>query len=103
MWIRRTQTYRSMLRYHAGTIRNVGNLKRTAKRCGILDTMSISVKEIYERLLICMSQCNYFRKNGKSYRRKHLLQCLHQAQDKEDMEAEKQIADIIKSVENGGD
>ena len=35
-WIRRTQVYRSVLRYHAGKIRNRSNLKRTAHRCGIL-------------------------------------------------------------------
>ena len=95
MWIRRTQTYRSLLRLHAGKIRNVGNLKRSAKRCGILDAMSLSVREIYNRLLICMSQCDYFRKNGNAYRNKHLRKCLQSAQDEEDEEAENQIAAII--------
>jgi hypothetical protein len=73
MWILRTQSYRSLLRYHTGKIRNTGNLKRSAKRCGIPDAMSISIKEIYDRLTICREQCEYFRKNGKEYRRKHLL------------------------------
>ena len=35
-WIRRAQVYRSVLRYHAGKIRNCSNLKRSACRCGIL-------------------------------------------------------------------
>ena len=102
MWIRRTQTYRSLLRFHAGKIRNVGNLKRSAKRCGILDAMSLSVKEIYDRLLICMSQCDYFRKNGKAYRNKHLRDCLQSARDKEDEEAENQIAAIISRERERG-
>ncbi len=35
LWIRRTQVYRSLLKYHAGKIRNQGNLNRTARRCNI--------------------------------------------------------------------
>ena len=35
VWIRRRQVYRSILRYHAGKIRNRGNLKRAARKCGI--------------------------------------------------------------------
>merc|ERR1712155_481212 len=30
VWIRRAQVYRSVLRYHAGKIRNRGNLRRAA-------------------------------------------------------------------------
>ena len=33
--IRRAQMYRSLLRLHAGKIRNIENLKRAARRCGI--------------------------------------------------------------------
>ena len=35
IWIRRCQVYCSILRYHAGKIRNRSNLKRSAQRCGI--------------------------------------------------------------------
>ena len=34
-WIRRAQVYRSLLRFHAGKIRNLGNLNQAARRCGI--------------------------------------------------------------------
>ena len=35
-WTRRAQVYRSLLRLHAGRIRNIGNLKRAARHCGVL-------------------------------------------------------------------
>ena len=72
IWIRRAQCYRSILRYHNGQIKNRGNLKRTARRVGIRSPLSLSVKEIQARLAHCKEQCEYFRKHGKRYRRRHL-------------------------------
>ena len=95
LWIKRTQVYRSLLKYHAGKIRNRGNLKRSARRCGIENALSIPPKVLYERIKVCVEQCDYFRKHGKSYRRKHLYDRLQVAKDKEDDEAEKQILAII--------
>jgi hypothetical protein len=46
VWIKRTQVYQSLLKYHDGRIRNRGNLKRSTQRCGIVDTMSILREEI---------------------------------------------------------
>jgi hypothetical protein len=65
LWIRRTQVYRSLLKYHAGRIKNRGNIKRTARQCKIMDAMSLSIEEIYLRLKACVDQCDHFRKNGK--------------------------------------
>ncbi len=48
LWIRRSQVYWSLLRYHRGLIRNRGNLKRTARRCGILHCFSISIEDILQ-------------------------------------------------------
>jgi hypothetical protein len=41
LWIRRTQVYRSLLKFHAGRIQNQGNLKRSAQRCKIPDAFSL--------------------------------------------------------------
>ncbi len=41
VWIKRTQVYQLLLKYHKGRIRNRGNLKRLAWQCGIVDAMSI--------------------------------------------------------------
>ena len=38
LWMRRMQVYQSLLKYHAGRIKNRGNLKRAARRCQIMET-----------------------------------------------------------------
>ena len=52
-WIRRAQMYRSLLRLHASKIRNIENLKRAARRCGIEKPMKKSLAEIRARLKVC--------------------------------------------------
>ena len=52
-WIRRAQVYRSILRFHAGKIRNRNNLKRAARRCGIVKPLSVPLSEIKDRLKVC--------------------------------------------------
>ncbi len=42
VWIKWTQVYQSLLKYHDRRIRNRDNLKRFAQQCGIVDAMSIS-------------------------------------------------------------
>jgi hypothetical protein len=96
VWIRRTQVYRSLLRYHNGQIQNKGNLKRTARRCGIERCFHLTVEEIALRLKVCIKRCDYFRKNGKKYRKKHLADCLARTRDKEDSKREQEILAIIQ-------
>ena len=95
IWIRRCQVYRSLLRYHAKKIRNRGNLKQTARRCGIRNPLKLSLEEIQERLQVCKEQCKYFRKHGQRYRRKHLQSRLQAAKDRRDEEAEHRILAIL--------
>ncbi len=94
--IRQSQVYRSLLRWHAGKIRNRGNLKRTAQRCRIDAPFSLTVEELRLRLKICKQKCDYFRKHGKRHRRQHLNQCLKEAKDRADDEAEQKILAIIQ-------
>lgn len=96
IWIRRSQVYRSLLRFHAGKIRNRGNLKRAARRCKIHSPFTLSLQEIRLRLRVCKEKCKYFRKHGMKYRRKHLNERLKAAQDREDEEAEQKILAIIQ-------
>jgi hypothetical protein len=96
VWIKRTQVYQSLLKYHEGRIRNRGNLKRLARQCGIVDAMSISQEEINVQLNVCIKQCDHFCKHGMSYRRKHLQRRLTAAREKEDDKAERQILSIIQ-------
>ena len=96
VWIRRCQVYRSLLKFHAGKIRNRGNLKRSARRCGIHNPMRLSLKEIRLRLRVSREKCKYFRKHGQRYRRQHLNKCLDKAREAADDEAEKKILAIIQ-------
>ncbi len=88
--------YRSLLRWHAGKIRNRGNLKRTARRCQIKTPFFLLVEELKLRLKICKRKCDYFRKHGKLHRQQHLNQCLKAAKDREDEDAEWTILAIIQ-------
>ena len=45
-WIRRAQVYRSILRFHAGKIRNRSTLKQAAKRCGVCNPLSMHLSEV---------------------------------------------------------
>jgi hypothetical protein len=96
LWIHQCQVYRSLLRWHAGKIRNRGNLKRTARRCRIKNPFFLSVEELQLRLKICKTKCDYFRKHGKRHRQQHLTQCLEAAKDREDEDAERKILAIIR-------
>ncbi len=95
LWICWTQVYQSLLNYHAGRIRNRGNLNRSAQQCNIVDAFSISIEEIYYRLKACSKMCDYYWKHGHYYRRKHLYSQLDAAREREDEEAASQILAII--------
>ena len=94
-WIRRAQVYRSVLRYHAGKIRNRGNLRRAARRCGIHNPLRMPLNEVRMRLKECKRKCTYFRKHGNRYRRRHLADRLQKARTAKDDSAEKRILEII--------
>jgi hypothetical protein len=96
LWIRRSQVYRALIRYHDGLIRNRGNLKRTARRCGIERCFELSTEDILFRLKACTQKCDYYRRNGKHYRRKHLNDCLARARDKDDSDKEREILAVIQ-------
>jgi hypothetical protein len=67
-----------------------------ARRCGIDSCFQLAVEEILMRLKVCINWCDYFRKNGKHYRRKHLTKCLARTRDREDSEWEWEILEIIQ-------
>jgi hypothetical protein len=79
LWIQHAQAYRSLLHYHHGLIRNIGNLKRMARRCGILRCLSISEDEACLCLRVCEERCDYFRKHRHKHQEEHLQKCLQSA------------------------
>ena len=56
--------YISLLRLHAGKMRNIGNLKRAARRCCIEEPMKKSLAEIRARRKVCKEKCNYSKKHA---------------------------------------
>ena len=70
VWIQRRQVYCSILRYHGGLIRNRGNLKRAARRCGIKRPLQLSLRELRDHLKVCREKCKYYQRHGKRYRKK---------------------------------
>ena len=106
IWIRRCQVYRSALRFHAGKIRNKGNLKRAARRCGIKGLLNLSLKDLRTRLRHARSRCKYFQKHGGRYRKKHLRNRLSAARERERMRMLKRgywkSSDLKRKDPNGG-
>jgi hypothetical protein len=96
LWICRTQVFQSFLCYHEGLIKNQGNLKQTVWPCGIENCLSIPIAEICIQFKVCASKCDFFQKNGKHYRCKHLNKCLQDAREVEDNHCKKEILAIIQ-------
>ena len=96
-WIKRAQIYRSILRFHAGKIRNKGNLKRAARKCGIKNCLRISLSEMTAKLKVCEEKCNYFQKNAQQYRTHHLTNRLKVRKDKGNKEADTRIRAIMSA------
>ncbi len=63
---------------------------------GVSHSLSIPIEAILLCLEVCVEKCDYFCKNGKQYHRKHLHQCLRNAQESNDDEHEKEILAIIQ-------
>ena len=95
VWIRRRQVYHLILRYHAGKIRNRGNLKRAARKCGIQRVLQISIREVNQRLKICKKKCKYYEQHGNRYRKQHLNRRREAAKERRDKEAENKILAIL--------
>ena len=53
----------------------------------IQEPLSLTVREVQARLEHCKDQCNYYRRNGKRYRRRHLEKRLEVARDEKGEEA----------------
>jgi hypothetical protein len=95
LWIKRKQTYQSLLEHLRGRPKNRGNLKRTARKQQIRTPFQLSSQEIRSRLTICESQIAYFREFGERYRKKHLLNRVDAARQAGNNEAARQILNII--------
>ena len=57
--------------------------------------LGMPLAEVRLRLKECKKKCNYFRKHGHRYRRRHLSDRLKKAKSQADEEAERRILEII--------
>ena len=76
LWIHQCQVYRLLLRWHAGKIRNQGNLKRSCQEMPDRTPLLPVGRGVEITAQICKQKCDYFRKHGKRHRQQHLNQCL---------------------------
>jgi hypothetical protein len=60
LWIRQCQVYWSLLQWHAGKIRDQGNLKCMVRWCQINAQFQLSVDNIKLHLKICKEMYDYF-------------------------------------------
>jgi hypothetical protein len=95
VWIRRRQTYLTLLKYTQGIHINRGNTIRAARRCGILNPLQLSESEILLRLKICNDHCTYYREHGLPYRRRHLQNRAEIARQNGNEEGAQQILNMI--------
>jgi hypothetical protein len=95
-WIRRAQVYRSRLQARDGRRKNIGNLRRLAKRVGIKNPMQLNLREIRTRLRVCENKCQQLKRTGWFARRKFLRERSAAAMVKEDFDTANKILAIIQ-------
>ena len=95
-WLRRAQVYRSLLTWKLGKRRNMGNLRRLAKRVDIQDPFRLSTQELTKRLRVCEDKCTALKRTGWLARRRFLRERCQQAQQRQDFETTEKILAIIK-------
>jgi hypothetical protein len=95
-WIRRAQVYRSLLQLQSGRRKNIGNLKRLAKRVGIDRPTQMSRGEILVRLRLCEDKCQQLKRTGWMVRRKFLRERTQLATKRDDLVTATKILAIIQ-------
>jgi len=76
--------------------KNVSNIYRAARRCGIKDALSLNLKELYVRYNECKSHTKSLMIESPWMRKKFLTDMLSEAMDKDKTKEAKRIREIIK-------
>ena len=97
LWIEKGRALRAIIRLKLGRECNVGNVKRTAKRCGITNPLSFTKKELWEMYYECKRQCKKLLAESPWLRKMFLSQKLQSALD----EGKDQEANEIKAIIRG--
>ena len=67
IWIRRGQVNYLLLKYHRGKLKNVGNLKRVARRRNISNPLGLLAGKIATRVEECKRKCKFYQEHGKQF------------------------------------
>ena len=76
--------------------KNVANIYRAARRCGIKDSLSLNLKELYVRYNECKTHTKSLMIESPWMRKQFLSELLCDAMDKDKTEEAKRIQEIIK-------
>ena len=96
VWIKRLQSWWSLLQFQVRKARNIGNLKQAAGRSNIVNAFQLTPEEIETRMREYKEQCKHFEIHGQVYHTNHLQRRLEVAQSKGDNQAECRILNIIQ-------
>jgi len=96
-WIERGRAIRAIIRMKLGRECNIGNLKRTAKRCGLTNPLSYTRSQLWEMYYKCKAKCKKLLADSPWMRKQFLSQRLQTAID----EGKQQEANEIKSIIRG--
>ena len=107
LWLDRCHSYRALIRLNMEMrdkktrnpkklSKNVSNIYRAARRCGIKDALSLNPKELYIRYNECKAHTKSLMIESPWMRKKFLMDMLSGAIDKDKTKEAKRIREIIK-------
>ena len=96
LWIEKGQAIRAIIHVKLGRECNIGNVKRTAKRCGINNPMSFTRPELWEMYYGCERKCKKLLAESPWLRKLFLSQKLQTALDEGRMQEANKIKAIIR-------
>lgn len=96
-WIRRRSVLKWILLWHDGKVPDPRNICRAARRLNIVDPLSLSKREIHDRLHSCIEHLFELKAQAPSLRRKHLNWQMKIAQQRGDEDTATEILCIIKN------
>ena len=92
----KSRTIRAIIHVKLGREYNIGNVKRTAKRCGINNPMSFTRPELWEKYYECKRKCKKLLAESPWLRKLFLSQKLQTALDEERTQEANKIKAIIR-------
>ena len=100
-WIMRQRSYKKLIKWVKGKIRNSSNVIRRAKRHGIPYPKRLTLAQMEDGLNCCKHIMHMNRLNSRGLRRAHLRNCIFRAENLGDKDKVNGIKGVINREENG--